>query len=73
MAMSRCARDSRLLVAPGAHNAPGYHEGSDTHPELKRTYRTGDNLELLLHWYEAVRKGAVDSLPVVTYYLMGRE
>jgi putative CocE/NonD family hydrolase len=62
---------SRLLIAPGAHNAPGYHEGSDTHPELKRTYRTGDNLELLLHWYETVQNGAVDSLPVVTYYLMG--
>ena len=62
---------SRLLIAPGAHNAPGYHEGSDTHPELKRTYRTGDNLELLLHWYETVRNGAVESLPVVTYYLMG--
>jgi putative CocE/NonD family hydrolase len=64
-------RDSRLLIAPGAHNAPGYHEGSETHPELRRTYRTGDNLELLLHWYEAVRNGAVESLPVVTYYLMG--
>jgi uncharacterized protein len=62
---------SRLLIAPGAHNAPGYHEGSDSHPELRRTYRTGDNIELLLHWYETVRKGAVESLPVVTYYLMG--
>jgi predicted acyl esterase len=62
---------SRLLIAPTAHNAPGCHEGSDSHPELKRTYRTGDNLELLLHWFETVRKGAVEALPVVTYYLMG--
>jgi putative CocE/NonD family hydrolase len=68
---ARVRKESRLLVAPGAHNAPGYHEGSETHPELRRTYRTGDNLELLLHWYDAVRKGAVATLPAVTYYLMG--
>jgi len=68
---ARVRQESRLLVAPGAHNAPGYHEGSETHPELRRTYRTGDNLELLLHWYDAVRKGAVATLPPVIYYLMG--
>jgi predicted acyl esterase len=62
---------SRLLITPSAHNAPGYHEGSKDHPELDRTYRTGDNMELLLHWYGAAQRGAFDALPAVTYYLMG--
>jgi predicted acyl esterase len=62
---------SRLLITASAHNAPGYHEGREQHAELDRTYRTGDNLELLLHWYAAARQGAFDALPKVTYYLMG--
>lgn len=60
---------SRLLITPTAHNAPGYHEGKEAHPELERDYR-GDPA-LLLHWYDAVREDQVDALPAVTYYLMG--
>jgi hypothetical protein len=60
---------SRLLIAPTAHNQPGYHEGADAHPELDRTYR--DDPALLLHWYDAIRDGSADALPAVTYYLMG--
>lgn len=62
---------SHLLVTASAHNAPGYHEGSADHPELRRTYRTGDNMELLLLWYGALRQGKGEALPPVTYYLMG--
>ncbi len=60
---------NRLLITPTAHDQPGYHEGKDNHPELDRIYR-GDPA-LLLHWYDAIRDGSVDGLPVVTYYLMG--
>ena len=60
---------SRLLITPSAHQAPGYHEGRETHPELDRTWR--DNPALLLYWHDAVRTGSVADLPVVTYYLMG--
>jgi hypothetical protein len=76
--LMREARDSvrsrsRLLIAPSAHNMPGYHEGKEDHPELKRIYRTNEleTLELLLHWYAAVREDALDSWPTVVYYLMG--
>lgn len=61
----------RLLIAPSAHNTPGYHEGNEDHPELNQTYRTQNIVELLLQWYATVRHGAFDSWPVVTYYLMG--
>lgn len=64
---SRC----RLLIAPSAHNMPGYHEGMAEQPELQHSYGTPHNLEMLLHWYAAVREGKTDSWPVVTYYLMG--
>jgi predicted acyl esterase len=60
---------SRLLITPGAHNAPGYHEGRETHPELDRTYR--HDPALVQYWHDTVRAGAVGALPVVTYYLMG--
>jgi len=60
---------SRLLITPSAHQAPGYHEGRETHPELDRTWR--DDPALLLYWHDAVRTGSVADLPVVTYYLMG--
>lgn len=60
---------SRLLITPTAHNAPGYHEGREAHPELDRAYR--NDPALLLHWYDAVREDRVDALPAVTYYLMG--
>ncbi|WP_119271085.1 CocE/NonD family hydrolase [Taklimakanibacter deserti] len=65
------ARQSRLLVTPGAHNVTGYHEGEEKHAALRRTYRSADNLELLLHWHGAVRDGRHQELPAVTYYLMG--
>lgn len=60
---------SRLLITPTAHNATGYHEGRETHPELDRIYR--HDPALILYWHDAVRTGSVAALPVVTYYLMG--
>jgi hypothetical protein len=60
---------SRLLIAPSAHQAPGYHEGLDRSPELGRTWR--DDPALLAYWHDAVRTGSAAELPVVTYYLMG--
>lgn len=68
---SAMARGSRILITPGAHNVPGYHEGEADHPALRRTYRSGENLELLLHWYGSVRGGRIGDVPPVTYYLMG--
>lgn len=65
------ARASRLLITPGAHNVPGYHEGEAEHAALRRTYRSGENLELLLHWYQSIRDGKPSAIPPVTYYLMG--
>ncbi|MGX9148136.1 CocE/NonD family hydrolase [Mesorhizobium sp. 128a] len=62
---------SRLLVTPSAHNKPGYHEGEEHVPALQRRFRKADNIELLDVWYNAVRKGTVDEIPRVTYYLMG--
>jgi putative CocE/NonD family hydrolase len=61
----------RLLVAPSAHNMPGYHEGVDTQPELLHAYGVGTATELLMRWYDAVREDAVDAWPTVVYYLMG--
>lgn len=65
------ARASRLLITPSAHNVPGYHEGEAEHPALRRTYRSAENLDLLLHWYGTVRDGRAQEIPPVTYYLMG--
>lgn len=62
---------SRLLIAPSAHNKPGYHEGEERFPVLKRRFRKADNIELLDIWYKAVRSGTVGEIPRVTYYLMG--
>jgi predicted acyl esterase len=62
---------SRLLITPGAHNMPGYHEGRESHPELDRTYRTADLTDLLLRWYEAIGGNSTRSWPPVIYYLMG--
>jgi predicted acyl esterase len=64
---SRC----RLLIAPSAHNMPGYHEGMGERPELQHAYSTGNSFELLLSWYDTVRQGKTDSWPTVIYYLMG--
>jgi predicted acyl esterase len=67
----RCRARNRLLIAPSAHNVPGYHEGAENHPELTRNYRTPDIADLLLHWHESVRTDALESWPQVVYYLMG--
>lgn len=64
---SRC----RLLIAPSAHNMPGYHEGTAEHPELHHAHRTTTNVELLMRWYTAVREQKTDAWPTVVYYLMG--
>lgn len=61
----------RLIVAPSAHNMPGYHEGMGEHPELHHAYGAPTSVELLLHWYAAVRERKTDAWPTVTYYLMG--
>jgi hypothetical protein len=64
---SRC----RLFIAPSAHNMPGYHEGMAEHPELHHAHGVPSSIELLMHWYEAVRQGKTDAWPTVIYYLMG--
>jgi len=62
---------TRLIITPSAHNAPGYHEDADTHPELLRVYRLENNLSLLIRWYATIRAGESDVWPAVIYYLMG--
>jgi uncharacterized protein len=64
---SRC----RLFIGPHAHNAPGYHEDVAAHPELLHAYGVGTTVDMLLHWYEAVREKRIESWPAVMYYLMG--
>ncbi len=64
---SRC----RLLIAPSAHNAPGYHEGMAERPELQHSYGSRFIAELLMRWYDTVRDDEYDSWPKVIYYLMG--
>jgi uncharacterized protein len=64
------AEGSRLLIAPSAHDRPGYHEGADSHPELRKGYRTPGNMDILIDWYTAVRDGRTDEWPRVIYYLM---
>nr|WP_047169320.1 CocE/NonD family hydrolase [Sphingomonas sp. Y57] len=75
-----CRSASRLLIAPCAHNMPGYREGREDHPELDLVYRSANvagghrmaNMrDLLLRWYAAIRTGGLADWPVVTYYLMG--
>lgn len=61
----------RLFVAPSAHNMPGYYEGIIEHPELRHSYEVPTNVEVLLQWYDHVRRGAVADWPTVVYYLMG--
>jgi putative CocE/NonD family hydrolase len=62
---------SRMLITPSAHNAIGYREGRETHEELDRTFRTANIVDLLLHWYAAIRDCTTDAWPPVIYYLMG--
>jgi putative CocE/NonD family hydrolase len=62
---------SRLLIAPAAHNMPGYHEGMAEHPELHHAYGVPTSVEFLQHWYSTVREGRVEQWPRVVYYLMG--
>ncbi|MGH8319613.1 MAG: CocE/NonD family hydrolase [Steroidobacteraceae bacterium] len=70
-ARSDIAPRCRLVIAPDAHNMPGYHEDRAGHPELERTLRSQNIAGLLYRWYEAVRAGTVESWPNVIYYLMG--
>ncbi len=60
---------TRLLITPGAHNMPGYHEGIEHHPELLNAGRY--NVGLLLRWFAAVRGDMAAAWPNVIYYLMG--
>jgi putative CocE/NonD family hydrolase len=62
---------SRLLITPSAHLMPGYQEGREEHPELDCVFRAHNIAGLLLRWYDTVREDAVESWPIVTYYLMG--
>lgn len=62
---------SRLLITPSAHNMPGYHEGTPDHPELHHAYGLPNTVELLHHWYTAMRESTVAAWPRVVYYLMG--
>ncbi|MDE2111811.1 MAG: CocE/NonD family hydrolase [Alphaproteobacteria bacterium] len=68
---SAVASTCRLIITPGAHNGPGYHEGLFCHPELQRTYRTDQIVGLLLRWFDAVQSGKLSWWPKVIYYLMG--
>ena len=65
------ATRSRMIIAPHAHNALGYHEGIDTHRELQTIPGMTSHAGVLLRWYEAVREDKTDSWPIVIYYLMG--
>jgi predicted acyl esterase len=67
----RVRENSRLVITPAAHNMPGYLEGVEEHPELDRHYRTSSIVDVLVHWYDAVRADSVATIPRVTYYLMG--
>lgn len=62
---------SRLIITPSAHNTPGYREGMARHPELQHNHRAANHIDLLLHWYAAVRDNGTDAWPKVIYYLMG--
>jgi uncharacterized protein len=70
-ARTEVARNSRLLITPGAHNSPGYRVEQETHPELAHDYRTGNIIGLLDSWYTHVREERVADWPRVIYYLMG--
>jgi len=70
-APERLRSRNRMLIAPSAHGAAGYHEHRENHPELDRPYRTSGITEVLARWYQAVREDALESWPTVMYYLMG--
>ena len=61
----------RLVITPGAHNMPGYHEEMASHPDLQHAHGLANNVELLLQWYAAIQKGSTEIWPAVIYYLMG--
>lgn len=62
---------SRLVIAPSAHNMPGYHEGADECLALQHNHRLQNRAGLLLHWYDQVRCGTLHEWPRVIYFLMG--
>jgi len=73
-AAARVRDNAHLVITPGAHNDLGYREGSDRVPALRHRYRGLDNVELIVRWYDywlKDRKGALDGLSRVSYYLMG--
>ena len=63
--------NSRIFIAPSAHNASGYHEEMASHQELLHAHRFTTNFEFLLSWYDAARQGKIGAWPRVIYYLMG--
>lgn len=65
------AEGARLLIAPSSHAWPGYREGIEDLPELSRILGVSSDRWVMLKWYEAVRRGEIDSWPRVIYYLMG--
>lgn len=69
-AREEIASSSRLVIAPSAHNAPGYHEGVAGHPELQHGFRLPTNVEMTLQWQAAVRHNRLSEWPRVVYYLM---
>ncbi|PCE41128.1 CocE/NonD family hydrolase [Rhizorhabdus dicambivorans] len=66
-------RDSRLIITPSAHNMPGYHEGADQQPALRRTFRTSEIVPLIDAWCRAASADALSQWPRVIYYLMGAD
>jgi uncharacterized protein len=65
------ARQARLVIAPHAHNMPGYREAAGYDAELMRPPGLFNSVGLLLQWYASVREGTTGSWPTVMYYLMG--
>lgn len=62
---------ARLIITPSAHRTAGYHEGAEAHPELRHNHRVVNHIDLLVKWFDAIRKGDYDEWPRVIYYLMG--
>lgn len=65
------AERARMIITPYAHNTLGYHEGIATHVELLRMPSLSNQVGVLLHWYDAVRRRNTHEWPTVIYYLMG--
>jgi hypothetical protein len=68
---SHTRASARLIIAPSSHNVAGYHEGENEYPELKRSFRGLDIIDVLASWYDTSRKQKFGEWPKVIYYLMG--